>query len=90
MMVHELAFKIFTAFEGPVVFIVASVNTIKQMVDHKHIVFDHVKTNIGDGYSLVNGHFTSPVRGAYAFFVVLTNTPGHSASVDFKRNCQLL
>ncbi|KAH3710163.1 cerebellin-3-like [Dreissena polymorpha] len=73
-------------FPGPVAFHATLGNTIENVGDHQHIVFDNVITNIGGGYSPVDGHFTAPVRGAYAFFVVLTNTPGHSASIQLLRN----
>ncbi|KAH3710151.1 C1q-related factor-like [Dreissena polymorpha] len=76
--------------EGPVAFTATLVNTIEHVGDHQHIVFDRVITNIGDGYSPVSGHFTAPVRGAYALSVVLTNTPGHAASVVLIRNGQSL
>ncbi|KAH3710148.1 hypothetical protein DPMN_069616 [Dreissena polymorpha] len=50
--------------ERPVAFYATLVNTIEHVGDHQHIVFDHVITNIGDGYSPEHGHFTAPVRGA--------------------------
>ncbi|KAH3710147.1 complement C1q-like protein 2 [Dreissena polymorpha] len=86
--VTALEIKKRSNLEGPIAFTATVVNTLEHLGDHQHIIFDHVITNIGDGYSPLHGHFTAPVRGAYAFFVVLTNTPGHSASAELQRNGQ--
>ncbi|XP_060604049.1 complement C1q-like protein 4 [Ruditapes philippinarum] len=60
--------------------------TITNMGSHQQIVFDHVITNVGNGYSPFHGHFTAPIKGVYVFFVVITNTPGYSSSVTLLRN----
>ncbi|XP_060570770.1 complement C1q-like protein 4 [Ruditapes philippinarum] len=60
--------------------------TITNMGSHQQIVFDHVITNVGNGYSPSHGHFTAPIKGVYVFFVVITNTPGYSSSVTLLRN----
>jgi hypothetical protein len=42
--------------------------TITNMSSHQQIVFDHVITNVGNGYSPSYGHFTAPIKGVYVFF----------------------
>ena len=33
------------------------------------VIFDDVRTNIGNHYDASNGRFTAPIAGTYAFFV---------------------
>ncbi|XP_060581502.1 complement C1q-like protein 4 [Ruditapes philippinarum] len=35
---------------------------------HQNIVFDHVETNVGNGYNPHHGVFTAPVPGLYVFY----------------------
>ena len=70
----------------PVAFTASLSNTIPNLGSHQQIVFDHVITNVGNGYSTSHGHFTAPIRGVYVFFVVITNIPGHSSSVQLLKN----
>ena len=64
-------------------------STITNLGSHQQIVFDNVITNIGGAYSNRHGHFTAPVTGVYAFFLTVTNTPGHSASLTLMQNGHL-
>ncbi|XP_052277776.1 complement C1q-like protein 4 isoform X2 [Dreissena polymorpha] len=75
---------------GPIAFTAGLRNNLVHVGDHQHIVFDIVRTNIGGAYNPVDGHFIAPVRGAYVFFVVLTNFVDHAASVQLLRNGQFL
>jgi hypothetical protein len=44
---------------------------------HQNIVFDHVETNIGNGYNSHHGVFTAPVSGVYLFYSsILSNNNG--------------
>jgi hypothetical protein len=61
-------------------------STITTMGSHQHIVFDHVITNVVNGYSPSHGHFTAQIRGVYVFFVAITNVPGYSSSVNLLKN----
>ncbi|XP_053387536.1 complement C1q tumor necrosis factor-related protein 3-like [Mercenaria mercenaria] len=70
----------------PVAFTAGLTKTITNMGTKQQIVFDSVFTNVGNGYNTLNGHFTAPFSGVYAFFVVITNTPTHSCSVQLLRN----
>jgi hypothetical protein len=70
----------------PVAFTTTLSNTISNMGSHQQIVFDHVITNVGNGYSPSHGHFTAPIRGVYIFFVVITNVPRYSSSIQLLKN----
>ena len=35
---------------------------------HQNIIFDHVETNVGNGYNSHHGVFTAPVSGLYVFY----------------------
>ncbi|XP_053387535.1 complement C1q-like protein 4 [Mercenaria mercenaria] len=72
----------------PIAFTASLQNTITNMGSHQQIVFDYVITNIGNAYSPSHGHFTAPIRGVYAFFVMITDIPGHSASIQLLKNGQ--
>lgn len=53
---------------------------------HQNIVFDHVFTNIGNGYNAHHGVFLAPVSGTYVFFVTVYATHNHDVWCQFVVN----
>ena len=43
---------------------------------HQNIVFDHVETNVGNGYNPHHGVFTAPVSGLYLFYSSILSEHG--------------
>ncbi|XP_045193153.2 complement C1q tumor necrosis factor-related protein 3-like [Mercenaria mercenaria] len=83
-------FDHYVSMNMPVAFTAGLTKTITNLGTKQAIVFDNIFTNEGNGYNSLSGHFTAPVRGVYAFFVVITNIPGHSCSVQLLRNGHFL
>ena len=72
----------------PVAFTASLSKTLTNVGSDQHIVFDNVITNVGNAYLSSHGHFITPVKGVYIFFVSLTNVPEHSASAALIQNGQ--
>lgn len=54
--------------------------TDKTLGYHQTVEYDHVITNLGNGYDPRHGHFTCPVKGLYLFAVtVLSSSRGSHA-----------
>ena len=51
-----------------VAFTVGLTSTVQHAGPHQNIVFDHVETNVGNGYNPHHGVFTAPVSGLYLFY----------------------
>lgn len=56
------------ANEAAVAFTAGLSKTAQHVGAHQNVVFDHVETNIGNGYNPHHGVFTAPVSGLYVFF----------------------
>ncbi|XP_053399483.1 complement C1q tumor necrosis factor-related protein 3-like [Mercenaria mercenaria] len=54
--------------EVPVAFTAGLTHSVLHAGAHQNIVFDHVETNKGNGYSPHHGVFTAPVSGLYVFY----------------------
>ncbi|XP_045183816.2 complement C1q-like protein 4 [Mercenaria mercenaria] len=80
----------YVSMNMPIAFTAGLSRTIQNMGTKQIIVFNNVFTNVGNGYNPYSGHFTAPVRGVYAFFLVITNIPGYSCSVQLLRNGQFI
>ena len=51
-----------------VAFTVGLSKTALHLGAHQNIIFDHVETNVGNGYNSHHGVFTAPVSGLYVFY----------------------
>ena len=71
---------------GPIAFNAVLSQSQPVLRYNQPIVFDHAITNIKNLYNTYNGHFTAIVKGVYAFFVMLNNTPRHSVSAQLLKN----
>ncbi|XP_052814929.1 cerebellin-3-like [Mya arenaria] len=52
----------------------------------QHVIFDHVITNVGQGYSSNTGTFTAPYTGTYIFYLTITSHDIHTASFRLMKN----
>ncbi|XP_061167826.1 C1q-related factor-like [Saccostrea echinata] len=44
--------------------------------NHHTLIFDVIKTNLGNGYSKYSGTFTAPAAGTYVFTWTINTSPG--------------
>jgi hypothetical protein len=54
-----------------VAFTAGLTNAMTNLGPNQNIVFDHVETNIGNGYNSHHGVFVAPVSGIYVFYASL-------------------
>lgn len=54
------------------------------------MIFDRVKTNIGNGYDAFTGMFVVPRAGTYTFTSILYNSGSNSAVVKLMKNKEIL
>ena len=64
----------------PVAFSVAFAGTDRSLNigENAAIRFNVIVTNIGDGYNSLDGHFTAPLAGVYAFYFSMRTLNDHS------------
>ena len=69
---------------------IAFFTTVKTAIEHttayQTIVFEDVKTNIGNGYNATSGIFTASTDGVYVFSTTILTCSGCLASVWFYKN----
>ncbi|XP_021359604.1 cerebellin-2-like [Mizuhopecten yessoensis] len=59
-----------------------------QLGEHQTLEFDHVVTNVGNGYDSRHGHFTAPVAGLFSFTstVLLSSSNNHLMQLNIVKN----
>lgn len=57
-----------------------------QLGKQQNIVFDHVFTNLGNGYNAHHGVFLAPVSGTYVFFMTVYAKRNHDSWCQFVVN----
>nr|WRI32905.1 complement C1q domain-containing protein 2 [Anadara sativa] len=55
----------------PVAFSVTIATKQTPIFKHQTIIYDHVITNLANGYDVTNGRFVAPVKGLYHFTIIL-------------------
>ena len=53
---------------------------------HHTLIFDHIETNIGNGYNGHNGIFIAPLNGVYMFFYTVFGTHPSYISTEITVN----
>ncbi|KAL3852117.1 hypothetical protein ACJMK2_015800 [Sinanodonta woodiana] len=71
---------------NPVVFSAAMQNNIPLIGIGQELIFDTVRTNIGNGYDVRHGTFTAPVNGVYEFSFSAHVEGANVIGLDLKRN----
>jgi hypothetical protein len=79
----KFIFSIITV--NPVAFY-AGINGDPSVRDDQVIIFDYVRTNIGNGYDTSTGIFTTPTSGVYVFYVNFLTHQHKSIDAMISRN----
>ena len=53
---------------------------------HYTLIFDHIETNLGNGYNGRTGAFIAPLNGVYLFFYTVFGTHPSSISIEITVN----
>ena len=53
---------------------------------HQTLIFDHIETNIGNGYNGHTGAFIAPINGVYMFFYTVFGTHPSFMSIEIMVN----
>lgn len=75
-----------TTTQAKVAFYVQLSHDLTGLGNFQTIVFDHVTTNIGNGYNKINGMFTAPVAGTYVFSWTTASADGHHMQTELVVN----
>ena len=73
-----------------VAFTAALTNHLTGLGKGQNIRFDHVITNIGNGYAPIHGTFTAPIAGMYVFSTTLLSFSNHNDHFQFMLNGNLV
>ena len=69
-----------------VAFFATRSQTQTHMGNLQNVVFDHVETNVGNGYDPYNGLFRAPEAGTYVFAATMVTYNNHSTDYGFFKN----
>ncbi|KAL4239156.1 cerebellin 3 precursor [Mactra antiquata] len=72
--------------DTPVAFFSTLQHTISNSGSDQQIAFDHVITNIGNGFNKFSGDFRVPIKGIYVFSTTLSPYSTHNSHFKFMLN----